>query len=209
VTKIHLGRQAFTISVDAHHELRSYLDAIKKQVVDKGVVDEIELRMAELLTEHGLNANQVILPDDVDFLKEQLGNPNDFKDEEDEAHTTSDKQADNKRLFRDTDNAMIAGVAAGLAQYFGVMSNWYGYCSSIAVLVTFGWGILLYIVLWLLVPEAKTSSERLQMAGKPVNVDSLKEIVGRADIKVQPHRANASLVGPINALFRFILKLLA
>jgi phage shock protein PspC (stress-responsive transcriptional regulator) len=207
VTKIHLGRQAFTISVDAHHELRSYLDAIKKQVEDKDVVDEIELRMAELLAEHGLNANKVILPGDVDFLKEQLGNPNDFKDDEDGIHSASDKPADSKRLFRDTENGMIAGVAAGLAQYFGVDVLLIRILFVIAVFVTFGWGILLYIVLWLLVPEAKTSSERLQMAGKPVNVDSLKEIVERADIKGAAHRANASLVGPINTLFRFILKL--
>lgn len=67
VTKIHLGRQAFTIAIDAHHELKSYLEAIKKQVDDKDVVDEIELRMAELLTEHGINATKVILPADVDF----------------------------------------------------------------------------------------------------------------------------------------------
>jgi phage shock protein PspC (stress-responsive transcriptional regulator) len=77
----------------------------------------------------------------------------------------------------------------------------------IAVLITFGWGILLYIVLWLLVPEVKTSSDRLQMAGKAVNVDSLKEIVGRADVKGAAKRVNTTLAGPINSLFRFILKL--
>src|SRR5476649_1690632 len=101
VTKIHLGRQAFTISVDAHHELRSYLEAIEKQVEDKDVIDEIELRMAELLTEHGITSNKVILPSDVDFLKVQLGNPKDFTDE---GKTTSDadfKQSRTKRLFRD------------------------------------------------------------------------------------------------------------
>jgi hypothetical protein len=70
VTKIHLGRQAFTILTDTHHELKSYLEAIKKQVEDKDVIDEIELRMAELLVEHGLTANKVILSADVDFLKE-------------------------------------------------------------------------------------------------------------------------------------------
>src|ERR1700677_4123749 len=102
VTKIHLGRQAFTISLDAHHELKSYLDAIKKQVEDKDVLDEIELRMAELLIEHGLNANKVILPGDVSFLKKQLGNPKDFKEDSDETDTLDHKQPDAKRLFRDT-----------------------------------------------------------------------------------------------------------
>jgi len=207
VTKIHLGRQPFTISVDAHHELKSYLEAIKKQVEDNDVVDEIELRMAELLTEHGITTDKVILPSDVDFLKVQLGNPKDFKEDGETAPHSDSKQSETKRLFRDTDTAMVAGVASGLAQYFGIDVLLMRIFFVIAVLVTFGWGILLYILLWLLVPEAKTPSDRLQMAGKPVNVDSLKEIVERADIKSAAHRANASLAGPINALFDFLLKL--
>jgi PspC domain-containing protein len=73
---------------------------------------------------------------------------------------------------------------------------------------TGGWGILIYVVLWLLVPEAKTSSERLQMAGKPVTIGSLKETVERADVKGAAARANRSLAGPVNALFSAILKLI-
>jgi len=207
VTKVHLGRQEFTISVDAHHELKAYLEAINKQVDDKDVLEEIELRMAELLTEHGINANKVILPEDVDFLKAQLGNPKDFKEDEDGTSPQTVKQLGTKRLFRNTSNAMIAGVASGLAEYFGVDVLLIRILFVICVLATFGWGILLYIVLWLLVPEAKTSSDRLQMAGKPVNVDSLKEIVERADVKGAAHRANATLADPINNLFRFLLKL--
>jgi phage shock protein PspC (stress-responsive transcriptional regulator) len=207
VTKIHLGRQAFTISVDAHHELKNYLRAIEKQVNDKEVVDEVELRMAELLAEHGINANKVILPADVSFLKEQLGNPADFKDNDDASELT-DKPTDSKRLFRDTDNAMLAGVAAGLAKYFGIDALLIRLLFVFIVFVTAGGGILLYILLWLLVPEAKTPSDHLQMAGKPVTVDSLKEIVENADVKGAAHRANAALTGPVNTLFRFILRLI-
>jgi phage shock protein PspC (stress-responsive transcriptional regulator) len=207
VTKIHLGRQAFTISVDAHHVLKSYLEAIRKQVGDKDVVDEIELRMAELLTEHGLNANKVILPGDVDFLKEQLGNPTDFKEDGDETDAPGpNHKSDSKRLFRDTDNAMIAGVAAGLAEYFGLDVLLVRILFVIATLITVGWGILLYIVLWLLVPETKTSSDRLLMAGKPVTIDGLKEVVERADVKGAARRVNATIAGPINRLFRIVLK---
>jgi phage shock protein PspC (stress-responsive transcriptional regulator) len=206
VTKIHLGRQAFTISVDAHHELRAYLDAIKKQVEDKEVMDEIEIRMAELLTEHGIDMNKVILLTDVDFLKEQLGNPKDFKEDDDETSSFTDKTSDRKRLFRDTDRALIAGVCAGLAEYFGLDVLIIRILFVIATIVTAGWIILLYIVLWLLVPEAKTSSDRLLMIGKPVTVDSLKEIVERADVKGTVHRTKTSLTDPINTLFRLVLK---
>lgn len=208
VTKIHLGRQAFTISADAHHELKQYLEAIGKQVNDKDVLEEIELRMSELLTEHGINSRKVILSGDVDFLKLQLGNPNDFKEDGDELSAGASQQSSTKRLFRDTNNAVLAGVAAGLAEYFGVDVLLIRIIFIIGVIVTVGWGILLYIVIWLLVPEAKTPSERLQMAGKPVNVDSLKEIVERADVKGVAHRANATLSGPVNAIFRLILKII-
>jgi phage shock protein PspC (stress-responsive transcriptional regulator) len=208
VMKIHLGRQAFTISVDAHHILKRYLDAIQEQVDDKEVVGEIELRMAELLLEHGLNSNKVILPSDVAFLKEQLGNPTDFKDDSDEKVSSENKPSDGKRLFRDTDSAILAGVAAGLAKYFGIDVLLVRLLFVVLVFVTFGWGILLYVVLWLLVPEAKTSSDRLLMAGKSVTVNSLKEVVENADVKGAAHRANARLAGPINAFFRLVLKLI-
>jgi len=206
VNKIHLGRQAFTISAEAYKELKNYLDAIKKQGGDSEVVDEVELRMAELLSEHGISGEKVVLPADVDFLKEQLGNPSDFKDDG-ESSSPADKSTDAKRLFRDTDSAMIAGVAAGLSSYLGIDVLFIRILFLIGVL-TGGWGILIYVVLWLLVPEAKTSSDRLQMAGKPVTVDSLKEVVKRADVKGAADRANKTLAGPINSSFRFVLKLI-
>jgi phage shock protein PspC (stress-responsive transcriptional regulator) len=207
VNKVHLGRQAFTISVEAHKELKNYLEAIQKQVGDKSVVEEVELRMAELLAEHGVAGDKVVLPADVTFLKEQLGKPKDFKEDEDQVSTSADKSSETKKLFRDTDNAMIAGVASGLSKYFGLDVLLIRILFVLSVFI-WGWGILVYLVLWLLVPEAKTSSERLQMAGKSVTVDNLKEVVERADVKGAAHRVNNTLVGPVNMLFKFILKLI-
>jgi phage shock protein PspC (stress-responsive transcriptional regulator) len=206
VTKIHLGRQAFTISIDAHHTLRSYLDEIKKQVGDKEVIEEIELRMAELLIEHGIDTNKVILPIDVDYIKEQLGSPNDFKEDLEDTSAVVSK-TENKKLFRDTEKALIAGVSAGLAEYFGLDILIVRILFVILTLITVGWAILFYIVLWLLIPEAKTTSDKLLMAGRPVTVNSLKDIVERADVKSAVNRANSVLVKPINTLFRIILKI--
>ncbi|MGD0284159.1 MAG: PspC domain-containing protein [Candidatus Saccharimonadales bacterium] len=208
ITKIHLGRQAFTVSIDAHVELKNYLEAINKEVNDKEVLQEIELRMAELLIERGVTNNKVVLSSDIKYLKKQLGNPIDFKTDEEIEDTSSKKQYEPKRLFRDTNNAIIAGVASGLAQYFGIDAVIIRILFILLVLVTFGWGILLYIILWLLVPEAKTPSDRLQMAGKPVNVGSLKEIVEKVDINGAAHRAHSSVADFINSLFRFLIKLL-
>jgi phage shock protein PspC (stress-responsive transcriptional regulator) len=203
VTKIHLGRQAFTISVAAHKTLRDYLDAIAKQVDDKDVVDEVELRMAELLAEHGVRGNKVVLPKDIGFLKKQLGNPKDFK--EDESETGAEILSDDKKLFRDTENGMLAGVAAGLAVYLGLDVI---LVRILFILGTLAWGggLLIYILLWLLVPEARTTSERLRMAGKSVTVESLKEVVERADVKGAAKRANNTVAPVINSIFRIILK---
>ena len=210
VTQIHLGRTAFTISVDAHRELRNYLDAIKRRVHDDDVINEIEMRMAELLAERGVQGDKVILPADVAFLKEQLGNPKDFADSDTGdtgPETVADKQTEAKRLFRDTDNAMVAGVAAGLANYFGIDPIIVRLVFIIATLGA-GWGILAYIVLWLLVPEAKTPSDRLRMAGEPVTVNSLKEAVERADLKGAAKRANRSLAGPLTTLLTAAAKVI-
>lgn len=205
ITKIHLGRQPFTISVAAYKELKSYLDAIKKQTTDSDVTDEVELRMSELLIEHGVTGEKVILPADVEYLKEQLGTPKDFHgDSDDEAAAT--KSAEGRRLFRDSDNAMLAGVAAGLAKYFGIDVVFIRLLFLLGV-VTGGWSILLYIVLWLLVPEARTSSDRLLMVGKPVTVDSIKELMERADVRGVAQRANNSFAMWINRIFDVLLKL--
>lgn len=206
VTKIHLGRQAFTVSVPAQKELRAYLDAIEKQVHDKDVVDEVELRMAELLAEHGVTGNKVVLPKDVDFLKKQLGNPKDFKDDSGDDASQA-LPADGKRLFRDTNNAMIGGVASGLAAYLGLDVVLVRIAFVLGTLV-WGAGLLVYILLWLLVPEARTTSERLQMAGRPVTVESLKEVVERADVKGAAKRANGTVAPVINSIFKIILRII-
>src|SRR5438270_6786289 len=101
VTKVHLGRQAFTISVAAHKELRAYLDAIAKQVNDADVVSEVELRMAELLSERGVSGDKVVLPADVTYIKEQLGSPDDFSDTDSTADPAKTADKNTKRLFRD------------------------------------------------------------------------------------------------------------
>ncbi|HVX58799.1 MAG TPA: PspC domain-containing protein [Candidatus Saccharimonadales bacterium] len=204
VTKVHLGRQAFTISVAAQKELRGYLDAIAKQVDDADVTEEVELRMAELLSERGVSGDKVILPADVKYLKDQLGDPKDFKEDDQPTKSVSRVSGD-KRLFRDPENAWVAGVAAGLAAFFGVDVL---LIRLLFVIGTFAWGgsIIVYILLWLLVPEAKSGSDRLQMVGKPVTVEGLKEVVERADVKGAAHRANNKVAPFINSFFRVVLK---
>jgi phage shock protein PspC (stress-responsive transcriptional regulator) len=206
IRKIHLGRQAFTIAADAYKELQDYLHAIEDQVEDPEVVHEVESRMAELLSERGISQDKVVLTSDITFLRDQLGKPEDFTEEADQPTGKSAAATPTKRFFRDTENAMVAGVSAGLAQYFGIDPL---IIRLLFILGAFagGWGIILYLILWLLVPEAKTPSERLQMAGKPITVNSLKEVVVRADVASAAKRANSVAARVINTTFYVVLKI--
>jgi phage shock protein PspC (stress-responsive transcriptional regulator) len=197
ITNIHLGRQPFTIAVDAHRALRAYLHAIGEHV-GKDVLEEIELRMAELLAERGIGGDKkVVIMADVEFLKEQLGEPADFhddaKDDSETGNATHAKKSGKaeegpRRLYRDTDNAMVAGVSSGLAAYFGI-DPIIVRLIFVVLILSGGTGILLYLLLWLLVPEAKTESDRLQMKGKPVTVENIKAAVDQADVQGAANRA--------------------
>ncbi|MBX6333825.1 PspC domain-containing protein [Candidatus Saccharibacteria bacterium] len=204
ITKIHLGRQPFTISVDAYKTLEEYLRAIKRRMGDTDeAMEEVEARMAELLTERGISGDKVVLPKDVAYLKEQLGEPGDFGEGAAE-EVPQESVAVPKRLFRDTENAMIAGVAAGLGKYFGIDPVWVR-LAFIALVFAGASGILLYIILWLIVPEAKTASERLQMQGKPVTIEALKEVVERADVKGAAERATNTVGKAVNTVLKVLL----
>src|SRR6266576_3676814 len=101
VTNIHLGRQPYTISVEAHKDLKHYLSGIQKNVGDQEVANEVEIRMSELLMERGVTGEKVILPEDVDYLKKQLGNPDDFSDKDEASKAPNAEDKASKRLFRD------------------------------------------------------------------------------------------------------------
>jgi len=198
IKKIHLGRHPFTIAIDAYKTLQLYLHAIEQEVGNNhDVLKEIELRMAELLAERNITGEKVILPEDVAFLKEQLGTPADFKEDNDNdsedgsSHAETDETSV-KRLYRDTDRAAIAGVAAGLGAYFGVDPI---IPRLLFVVFTFvgGSGILLYLLLWILVPPAKTSSERLQMRGQAVTIDAIKKTIDQADVVGAASKASKTI----------------
>jgi phage shock protein PspC (stress-responsive transcriptional regulator) len=208
VTRIHLGRQQFTVSVDAHHELKTYLADIQKKVGDKEVANEIESRMSELLTERGVTGEKVVLPEDVEYLKGQLGTPEDFGDEAETRKPEKEQNAGSKRLFRDTDNAMIAGVAAGLANYFGLDVVLVRLALVLLAIFSGGTMIILYLLLWLIVPPAVSASEKLQMSGKSVTLEAIKDSVSKADVPSTARRLNGSLLTFIDSVFRVGIKLI-
>ena len=181
VKKVHLGRQVFVISLSAHSKLKVYLRDIEAESSSKSVAEEVELRMAELLTERGITGDKVVLEKDVEFLQTQLGKATDFKDDVDNDTAQSAEATVTKRLYRDPSRGYVAGVAVGLADYFGI-DVVVVRVLLLALVFASGFGVFLYAVLWLLAPVAKTQSDRLQMQGKPVTIESLTHVVKNPEV---------------------------
>jgi phage shock protein PspC (stress-responsive transcriptional regulator) len=192
---IHLGHQLFVIEEDAYDKIQAYLASLEKRMkAEEGlaeIMEDIEMRFAELLQGYLGASRKVVTLKDVSTAIASLGEPEDFSEEsesvKEDANTNNEQP---KRLFRDVKNEKIGGVAAGLAAYFHTDPVW---IRIVFVLCMFmGFGVALYIVLWIVIPAAKTPAERLQMHGKKVTVDSLKAEFERSSEKIKSHVKNAS-----------------
>ena len=78
-----------------------------------------------------------------------------------------------KRLMRDPEAKVISGVCGGLAAYFGIADPLYVRLAFAAAFFGAGVGILPYVILWIVMPEARTAADRLAMRGEPINVDNI------------------------------------
>ena len=182
ITRIHLAKTPFSVEVDAKKSLEQYLDSIQKNMhAEPEAMREIEARMVELLAERGVSKDGVIGNDDVLAIQKQMGEPRDFSDGSDNAETDVDVDDEvlgnsSKQLMRDTEHGLIGGVCAGVAAYFGVNPLWIRLIAIFSPFITFGTAVLIYIVMWLSIPEARTASDKLRMRGEPVTLDALKRL---------------------------------
>jgi len=185
---INLGGMLFHLDDDAYKALQSYLKALDKhlQTVDgrQEILSDIESRIAELLTERLASTRQVVSMLDVDAVKETLGSPSEFGpgpvDEPSQGYSEPhDPSARSKRpyrrLYRDDQDRVVGGVASGIAAFF----NWDPLVLRVLFLLLLftGGGVLLYIILWVLMPKAVTTAERLAMRGEPVTVETIRNKV--------------------------------
>ncbi len=177
ITRIHLAKIPYEIDNNAQIELKKYLEAIRSELdadLADDIMTDIEVRVTEILNDRNIKRNDVITIKDIDAIKEQLGAPEQFNDSETPSTKKgSTSNTDSKKLFRDMDGALIGGVASGLGAYLKI--------DPVIVRVIFiillffsGIGLLIYILLWVLVPPAKTSSDKLVMRGEPVTAAALQ-----------------------------------
>jgi phage shock protein PspC (stress-responsive transcriptional regulator) len=172
---IDLAGMLFHINHDAYEALKDYLASIEEQFSKnegKEIIQEVETRLAELFSDKINEQKQVITINDVKEAIEIIGKPEDLSGEQQEYNEDKSKNA-GKRLYRNPDNKVLGGVCSGLAAYFNVDVM---LIRLIFILFTllFASGLLIYLILWIVIPEARTNKQKREMRGKKFNFEHFK-----------------------------------
>ncbi len=189
---INLGGSVFHIDEDAYQLLDKYLSNLrihfKKEEGSDEIMNDFELRISELFSERTRLGYQVISIEQVEEVIKRMGKPEEiFEEEIQNEHkstiydTTTQMGAQSqththKRLMRDPDNKILGGVAGGFAAYTG----WDATAIRIILfLLMFYYGITIpiYLVLWLIIPQARTATEKLEMRGESVTIENIGKTV--------------------------------
>ena len=178
---ININGIVFHIEEDAYEVLRTYMTDVKRHFAYSAdsdeIVTDIENRLAEMFNERLASENkQVIVLQDVKEVTARMGNVADFEidDEAEPAYTFTDRYKVEKKLLRDMDDRVIAGVCSGLGHYFDIEPRWMRLI--LLLLVVFGGtGIIIYLILWIVMPRAVTRADKMAMKGEPINIQNFKK----------------------------------
>lgn len=184
----NIGGSPFILDDDAYVHLESYLSALRSHYSEtedsEEILSDIEIRISELLLSFGLK-EKVVSKHHIEEVREILGEPELIMGESDEASdhqkkTTSSSHSDyafmKKQIFRDPEDRLLGGVCAGIGHFFGIKAIWVRLITLI-LMFFFGLSIFVYIILWIIIPPAKTSVERSQMRGEPFTLESIEREV--------------------------------
>ena len=226
---ISLGGFSFLIEENAYTALSQYLTEVRQHLQHNSDRDEIifdvEQRMAELLKDRTAN-REVIMHQDVLYLIEVLGKPEQYvEDEETDKATNAAPEASaqafsaNKPLYRDIDDCKIGGVLSGMAHYFNISPTMlriaFAVCLILSFVVSYRWIflfngvswaiIILYILLWMIVPAAVTTAQKLEMQGAAVTLDSLASYKSSSTSSTEWHKSYSDKIlwGVIGGLAQY------
>ncbi len=179
--QITIGGTQFPLTESAYDTLHSYLDRLKAHFGDTAdsaeIMRDIEARIAEKFIDA---RHKLVTQKDVAAVIAEIGDASAFGDGTETADVPKEPKekeaAGRKRLYRDMDNAYLGGVSAGIAAYFNIDPIWIRLAFLISVM-SGGAGVVIYLILWFLIPEAKSVSQKLEMSGRPVNLDTIAGIV--------------------------------
>ena len=206
--QITIASTTFSLTDGAYAMLSKYLETLKAHFVGEAesaeIIRDIESRIAEKLLH---KKSHVITETDITAVTVEIGDASEFDDEETADSPRPTKPSTPRRLFRDMDNAWVGGVASGIGAYFDIDAFWI----RLAFLVSLffgGSGIFVYIILWILIPEAKSSSQKLEMHGQPVNLEGIARVVKESVEDARESGAVRNFFGGIHRIIRGFFRIL-
>jgi phage shock protein PspC (stress-responsive transcriptional regulator) len=180
---ININGIVFHIEEDAYEILKNYMTDVKRHFSNSAdsleITTDIENRIAEMFSEMLEKENkQVIVEQDVTLIIEQMGTVADFENAENDdkagAQGYTHENRAGRRLFRDPDDHLVGGVCAGIANYFDIDAVWVRLAFAVSVAIA-GSGLVLYIILWIVVPKAVTRADKMAMKGEKQNLQGFKK----------------------------------
>lgn len=186
VLNVGIGGRSFVIDEDAFDRLSAYLDAFRSRTgmgyQTKEVMDDLEMRIAEIFSESLSSRQEVVDISLVERVIAQLGMPDGSTapgstgpagSSTGEYWHSGRESRPVRKLYRDKDHNVLGGVASGLACYFDV--DVLVIRILFVCLFLFGsFGGWVYIILWIAVPAARTSAEKCRMHGLPVTAENMR-----------------------------------
>lgn len=231
---INLNGIVFNIDEDAYQMLNDYLDSLRHvfqhEEESEEIVSDIEGRICELLAEDIQNERQVVSINHIEDIITRMGKPEEY--DEFDAESTEEATHNStpppfiepmpkphRKLFKDPDTKMIGGVCAGIAAYLNVDVTWVRLICVGLCFLTLTFCVCAYIVLWIVVPEAKTASDRLAMMGEEPTLENIgktvKDSYDKVSDKARPYIQQAKdgswgkrLANGIVNFFSFIAKMI-
>jgi phage shock protein PspC (stress-responsive transcriptional regulator) len=176
---ININGIVFHIEEDAYEILKNYMTDVKRHFMNSAdsveITTDIENRIAEMFAELlQKDGKQVIVEQDVNEVIGQMGSVSDFENADDAKSAPYTYDTEGRRLFRDPDDHLVAGVCAGIANYFDIDAVWVRLIFALFFPIA-GTGFLLYIILWIVVPKAVTRADRMAMKGEKQNLQGFKK----------------------------------
>ncbi len=200
---VNLSGSIYHIDEDAYQMLMEYLQDVKKHLAASladEVLNDIEQRIGELFAQWMQNKRQVVIVSDVERVIDVLGRPEQFdngESEEDAENTASDTSenasqkyeerlfSSHRKLYRDPEFAFLGGVCSGLAAYLNVSIVLMRLVMFLVIWISAGTGLLFYLIAWIIIPEARTSAQRLEMRGEDVTIENIEKKVREEATKVK------------------------
>ena len=178
---ININGFVFHIEEDAYEILKAYMTEVKRHFLNSAdsleITTDIENRIAEMFTDILARDNkQVIVEQDVNAVVEQMGSVADFEYTEDGSDSMNDPYVFKgaRTLFRDGEDHLAGGVCAGLAHYFNTQPVWIRLAFAVSFFFA-GSGLILYLILWIVIPKAVTRADRMAMKGQKLNLQGFKQ----------------------------------